>query len=119
MENEMNTQGMQMPLPNATTVLVLGIISIVGCCFYGIGIVLAIIALVLAAKDTKLYNANPMGYAPKSFSNLKAGRVCAIIGLVLSALTILSMVAVIGMVGWDAMMSGDADRIREAMENMQ
>ncbi len=42
----------QIPLPNATTVLVFGIISIVLCWCHGIfGLILAIIALVLANKD--------------------------------------------------------------------
>lgn len=74
------------PLPNSTAVLVLGIISIVGCFCYGIvGLVCGIIALVLASKSLKDYNANPQGFTPSSFSNLKAGRVCAIIGLSLSS----------------------------------
>ncbi|MFT3945982.1 MAG: hypothetical protein QM763_03325 [Agriterribacter sp.] len=46
----------QQPLPNASAVLALGIISIVGCCCYGIpGVICAIIALVLYGKDAKLY----------------------------------------------------------------
>src|SRR5215216_3561157 len=75
------------PLPNATAVLVLGILSIVFCWCYGIiGIVLGVIALILSGKDRKLYDANPTAYSLSSFNNLKAGRVCGIIGLCLSAL---------------------------------
>lgn len=77
-------------LPNATAVLVLGIISIVSCCFYGIpGVVCGIISLVLAKKDVILYRANPGLYSLGSYNNLKAGRVCAIIGIVLSAIMLL------------------------------
>ena len=48
--------GMQQSLPNATVVLVLGILSIVFCCCYGIlGLIPAIIALVLSKKDRALY----------------------------------------------------------------
>lgn len=80
-------------LPNATAVLVLGIISLVGCFCYGIvGLVCGIIALVLAGKDLKLYKADPAAYTPGSYSNLKAGRVCAIIGLSVSAVYILIIV---------------------------
>ena len=44
----------QRPLPNATAVLVLGIIAIVGCFCDGIpGLVCGIIALVLAGKDLR------------------------------------------------------------------
>jgi hypothetical protein len=79
--------GGQKPLPNSTAVLVMGIISIVGCFCYGIvGLVLGIIALVLAAKDTSLYQQNPGMFSEVSYKNMKAGKVCAIIGLSLSAL---------------------------------
>src|SRR5688572_25971727 len=75
-------------LPNAVEVLVLGICSIfLGACCYGvIGIVCGIIALVLAKKDLAAYSANPSAYTESSLKNLKAGRVCGIIGLCLSSL---------------------------------
>jgi M penetrans paralogue family 26 len=74
-------------LPNATAVLVLGIISIVGCICYGvIGLICGVIALVLAKKDITAYNLDPTRYTESSYNNLKAGRVCGIIGLSLSAL---------------------------------
>ncbi|MEJ7739124.1 MAG: CCC motif membrane protein [Chitinophagaceae bacterium] len=82
----------QMPLPNATAVLVLGIVSIFGCCCYGILGICGVIALVLYEKDRKLYAANPTAYTPGSYSNLKTGRICAIIGIVLSALSIISII---------------------------
>jgi hypothetical protein len=80
----------QRPLLNGTAVLVLGIISIVGCFCYGIvGFVCGIIALVLSGRDLRLYNADPTLYTPASLSNLKSGRICAIIGLSLSALFVI------------------------------
>ncbi len=83
----------QVPLPNSTAVLVLGILSIVCCFCYGvIGLVLAIIALSLAKKSNSLYNKSPDNYKAESFSNLKAGRICAIIGLILSALYLVFIV---------------------------
>lgn len=69
-------------LPNATAVLVLGIISIVGAFCYGVGIILGIIGLVLANKDKKMLDANPDVYSQGSVSNLKAGRICSIVGIV-------------------------------------
>lgn len=70
-------------LPNSTTVLVLGILSIVFSCWYFsvAGIVLGILALVLARKDLLLYYSNKSLYSLSSYNNLKAGRICAIIGL--------------------------------------
>ena len=72
-------------LPNATAVLILGILSILTCCCWGIiGLVLGIIALILAKKDTALYNENPELY--DGYPNINIGRVLAIIGIVLSAI---------------------------------
>ncbi|MES2133746.1 MAG: CCC motif membrane protein [Bacteroidota bacterium] len=85
--NPTNTQFGQSPVPNSTAVLVLGILSIVLCFCYGIiGIVLGIIAVVLGSKGIALYKANPNGYSLASYNNIKAGRICGIIGLILSVL---------------------------------
>jgi len=81
-------------LPNATAVLVLGIISIVGCLFYGIpGLICGIIALFLHKKDKNLYLSDEAKYEV-SFKTSKAGNVCAIIGTSLSALYFLIMLIV-------------------------
>jgi nitric oxide reductase large subunit len=86
-ENLSNNQFYQQrTLPNSTATLVLGIISIVGCIFYGVpGIVCGIIAIALHNKDKKIYVTNPNLYA-QSYKNLRAGFVCAIVGLSLSIL---------------------------------
>lgn len=94
----------QRPLPNATAVLVLGIISIVGCFCYGIvGLICGIIALVLAGKDRAKYNATPELYTEGSFKNLNAGRVCAIIGTILSAIYVALIIFVVVTVGIEAL----------------
>jgi hypothetical protein len=85
--------GMQYALPNATAVLVLGIISIVACCV--LGFISAIIALVLANKANNLYMANPGQYTLSSYNNLKAGRICAIIGLILSGISTIYYIIVV------------------------
>lgn len=73
-------------LPNSTGVLVLGILSIVFCCCYGIiGLIFGIIALYLSKEGMALYETNPNLYTSVSYNNLKAGRICAIIGIVLSS----------------------------------
>jgi len=91
----------QQQLPNATTVLVLGILSLIFICPYIslIGIVLGILALVFAAKDQALYTQNPSKYALSSYNNMKAGRVCAIIGLCIATLTfIITILFIIGII---------------------
>jgi len=77
----------QKTLPNATAVLVLGIISIVTCWCWGIvGLTLGVIALILGAKSKKLYRENPNTYSEMSFKNLNAGFICAIVGVSLSGI---------------------------------
>ena len=74
-------------LENATVVLILGILSIVFCFCYGfLGIILGIVALILSNTAKKAYDANPSLYKESSYKNLNAGRICAIIGLILSSL---------------------------------
>lgn len=96
----------QQALPNATGVLVLGIISIVGCFCYGIvGLVCGIIAVALSVKANALYIQNPSLYTESSFKNMKAGRVCAIIGLSLSTLYVIFWIVCI--VIWGAALSSN------------
>ncbi len=97
-------------LPNATAVLVLGILSILSCCCYGIiGLVFGAVALFLAQKDLKLYKENPELYL--NFSNLNIGRILAIIGVVLSAVTLFFFIYMYGVVGEEGM--------QEMIENLQ
>ena len=83
---EQNYNQPQIPLPNATAVLVLGILSIPACCCYGIGLVPAIIALFLARAASKQYLAEPGRYLESSYKNLSTGNICAWIGLVISVI---------------------------------
>src|SRR6056297_152016 len=95
-------QAMQQPLPNASAVLVLGILSIVTFwCINGlVGIVLGIIGLVLAGKPLKLYNDNPELYTESSYKNVKAGKICSIIGLAISGFFMLiGILFILGVVG--------------------
>ena len=103
-------------LPNATAVLVLGILSILFCWCYGIiGIILSVIALVLANKDTKLYKINPELYS--NYGNLNAGRIMAIIGLILNVLFLAYMVWLISYIGLDNL--SDPEKLQDIMRNMQ
>jgi uncharacterized protein YacL len=93
MEDKITKNNEQKALPNSTAVLVLGILSIVCCFCYGIvGVILGIIALVLSKKAIELYEKTPNNYRPESYANLKAGRVCGIIGLIISSLYFLFII---------------------------
>ncbi len=69
-------------LPNATAVLVLGILSLVFCWCYGfVGLVLGILAVVIASNPRKAYLEHPEEYTEVSYKNLNAGRICGIVGI--------------------------------------
>lgn len=85
-------------LPNSTLILVFGILSIIGCCCYGVaGVIFGIIALVMSKRAIEIYNADPELYT--GYNNVKTGRILAIIGLVLSALSLISTIAAVIMYG--------------------
>lgn len=111
--------GMQQALPNATAVLVLGILSIVTCCcFYGvISLIMGIIALILSKKDVALYLSNVGLYTESSYKNLKAGRVCAIIGLVFSGIIIIACIIFVAVFGFE--MLSDQEAMKEWIEQLQ
>lgn len=100
-------------LPNATLILVFGILSIVGCCCYGVvGVIFGIITLVMANKAMEIYNADPEMYI--GYQNVKIGRILAIIGLVLSGLFLLTLIAMLLFFGG---MEGIEEFQREMIEN--
>ena len=93
MENQL-----QQKLPNAVATLILGILSILGSCCYGIpGIIMAIIALIISSNSNKLLKANPEGYSDAG--NHKAGRICAFIGLGISALYFIFFIVYVVILG--------------------
>ncbi|MEX0362870.1 MAG: CCC motif membrane protein, partial [Allomuricauda sp.] len=91
--------------------LVFGIVSIVTCCCYGVlGLIFGIIALVLANKATKLYMENPENY--EGFSNVKTGKILAIIGIILNVLYLGYTIFLFSTIG----MEGIQEMQRELME---
>ncbi|MCX2475715.1 CCC motif membrane protein [Pedobacter sp. MC2016-05] len=88
--------GGQQNLPNATVALVLGILALPACCFYGIfGLIFGIIAWALGGSDVKKYHLNPTMYTESSFKNAKAGKICGMIATILSLLFIIFFVLII------------------------
>ncbi|WP_366941687.1 CCC motif membrane protein [Flavobacterium sp.] len=103
-------------LPNATAVLVLGIISILTCCCYGfISIILGVIALVLAKKDMKLYNANPQSFS--NYSSLNTGRILAIIGVILGFIYMIYMIYMISTYGMEGLQQMQEEMLKKYNAN--
>lgn len=103
-------------LPNSTLILVLGIVSIVGCCCYSIpGLISGIIAIVLANKATSVYKLAPENYS--DYGNVKAGKIMAIIGVVLSIMYFLFLLWALSYFGWETMQNPEL--LQEKMREMQ
>ncbi|MGB8706130.1 MAG: CCC motif membrane protein [Gillisia sp.] len=97
-------------LPNSTLILVLGILSLIGCCCYGIiGMILGIVAVILANQATKTYYANPEIYI--GYQNVKAGKIMGIIGIVLGTVALIAFI-----VAWFAL--GGMQGILEMQQRM-
>ena len=102
-------------LPNSTASLVLGILSVVTCCCYGIiGLPLGIIALVLGNKAMKLYYQQPENYTGEG--NAKAGKILGIIGIILNLVYLGYVVWLLSSIGWDAMQN--PEQLQEKMQEM-
>lgn len=84
-------------LPNASTVLTLGIISCFGMfCFGVVGLIMGIVAIIFYRIDKKRYQKEPYKYSNESLKMLNSGRILAIIGLVISSLFVfLILIAII------------------------
>jgi hypothetical protein len=95
-----NDYRQQIPLPNSTLILILGIISIpLSCCYAIPGLICSIIALVLARNENRAYEEKPMMYTESSYANMKTGRTCAMIALIFAIIAfvfILIMVIIFG-----------------------
>ncbi len=105
---------MEQKLPNTGVIIGLSIASILFCWCYGVlGLILAIVALILASKATKIYNTEPEIYT--DFGTVKTGKVLAIIGIILNILFIVFIIWIISIVGLDALQ--DEELAKERMED--
>ncbi len=103
-------------LPNATLILVMGILSIIGCCCYGApGLIFGIVAVVLATKATKIYKQAPENYT--GYGNVQAGKIMGIIGIVFSILAIAYIIWVISYFGIETLK--DPELMQQKLEELR
>ncbi|MHA7864457.1 CCC motif membrane protein [Flagellimonas marinaquae] len=88
----------QQPLPGASTVLTMGILSIVGTlfCCGPFGAIFSIIGLVKAKSADQLYQASPENYT--DYSNVKTGKILSYIGLALSLISLVLFILYFGFI---------------------
>ena len=99
-------------LPNATLILVFGIVSIVTCCCYGVlGLIFGVIAIILAKKATALYIENPEIYT--GYQNVKTGKILAIIGVVLNVLYLGYVIFLFSSLGMEGIMEMNQNLMEE------
>ena len=89
-------------LPNQQAVMILGILSYIGCCCSNgiIGVLLSGIGIYLANKDEKLLAENPENYLPGS---LKTWKTINIVNLVVSSLFVLILIYLVATGKYDEM----------------
>ncbi|MBL4663419.1 MAG: DUF4190 domain-containing protein [Flavobacteriaceae bacterium] len=102
----------QQKLPNLTLILVFGIVSIVTCCCYGIiGLIFGIIAIVMAKKAAAVYLENPEQYT--GYSNVKTGKILAIIGIILSGIYVIVNIIAIATYGWSGLQEMQQEMLQD------
>lgn len=100
LSNNIAPNGGQISLPNSTASLVLGILSLVFCVFYGVlAVILGGIGYYLAQQDKKLLSMNPAAYSSQSVSTLNAGRICSLIGLILGSIFVTFILVIFLVIG--------------------
>lgn len=89
------TQKTRRDIPDATTVLILGILSLIFSFSCGIiGLILGIVSVVMASSQRRIYQAAPDDYTENSLKNLNAGRVCGIISICFSAIAFVMLILI-------------------------
>jgi uncharacterized protein YacL len=88
-------------LPNATLILVLGILSIVMSFNNEIlGFILSIITLIISSRSLRLFRKKMEQYELSSYKRIVVGRICAIIGLLISIFAfIIAILVFLGLFG--------------------
>lgn len=104
-----NDETGEVRMKNSTVTLILGIASIpmcfcsiipyIGILFVLIGLALPIIALIISKDEWRAYKLNPSSFHSGDAGNMKAGRICALVGLLLNGLLVLLIIGLLLVVG--------------------
>ena len=98
-----------------TTVYVLSILSLLCCCFGGLGFILAGIAFYIAQNKLNQVKADPDDYDPNSVKAMNSAKIVAMVILIINILYLCWTLYRIYTIGWDVIMENS----RDVWEQMQ
>ncbi|NVJ87816.1 MAG: hypothetical protein HWD82_00025 [Flavobacteriaceae bacterium] len=100
---------------NTTLIYVLSSLSILCCCFAGLGILVALPSFLIANKKLNEANAYPEEYDPEDIKQMNNARTFALVTLVINGLYFLYNVYYFTTTDWDVFM----EQYKEALEQYQ
>lgn len=100
---------------NTTLIYVLASISILCCCFFGLGILLSLPAFLIANKKMKEVEMNPEDYDPDAVRQLNTAKTFALVTLIINGLYFIYSVYTLATTDWDVFM----EQYNEALEQYQ
>lgn len=86
---------------STTLIYVLASLSIICCCFFGLGILLALPAFLIANNKTKVLEANPEDYSPEELKAINNAKTFALVMLIINGLFFIYSVYDIATTDWD------------------
>ena len=100
---------------NTTLIYVLASISILCCCFFGLGILLALPAFLIANKKMKEVEMNPEDYDPDAVRQLNTAKTFALVTLIINGLYFVYSAYSLATTDWDVFM----EEYKKALEQYQ
>jgi len=103
-------------LPNEQAVMILGILSFIGCCCTNgiLGLILSGIGIYLAKQSEKTYEQNPEQY---SLGSLNTWKIVNIVSFAISAVFVIYLIYLLATGKYDQMMEQYMEIIEQAQRN--
>lgn len=100
---------------NTTIIYVLSTISIVCCCFAGLGILFALPSFLIANKKMKEAELNPEDYEPEDITAMNNAKTFALVTLVINGLYFVYSIYSLATTDWDVFM----EQYQQTLEKYQ
>lgn len=100
---------------NTTAIYVLSVISFLCCCFFGLGILLALPAFLMANKKLKEVELNPEDYEADDIQAMKTAKTVALVALSINSVFFLWCIYDLATTDWDTF----TEKFKEAIEKYE